>query len=684
MRRYWAMGYWAIVLAAAMVIPVVAAQRTVLLEGFTQWNCGYCAGWNPQERQVVEAMGNDTVVVIKTHVWWPGANNDPFYLWNTTEAAARTNYYGVADHGVPYGFLNGRTVVQQNTAWLRNTIRSLRAVPAPCSISFEGGVACATSPTAVQFSGTITASDSALTGTQLYVVLISNLVTASGAGNGETQFPCVFRDMWPNTSGQTISVARGGTYNFSGTLNKDASWDATGLSVVVFIQDYSTRWVHQAAIFPVRPVWGMETSSDDPREIAMQPYDQADYLILLKNVSCHEDVYTVRLSGYTADGWTRTVESPGIPASSDSIQVPLGLNGQGWLQVRFQANNHTGMMITNVTAVSGGDPAVQMTETFRVLATPSVLIVDKDGGTDYGNVENYILDALPTAIEPTRSYGVWDVELSNLSADVFSGSNLVIWFSGANAPGQSVSFSEQSMLADFMDAGGAVLLTGQNIPYDLRTSTFMPNYLHCRFQFVYTQAQTVSGVDGDPISDGLECSIHGGTGADDQYRPSAMTPNDEMATINWEYTGSEYHAGVRVEGANYRAVLMGFGLEAIADEADRDTVLARSVRWLFAGSAVEPSPGTAPRKYALGAAYPNPFNPVTTIPYTLAERAQVNLKIFDILGRETAVLVSGRQDAGDHVVHWDASRLPSGLYFCRLDAAGAKAYHATQKLMLLK
>jgi hypothetical protein len=629
-------------------------------------------------------MGHDTVVVIKFHGWWPGANNDPFYLWNVPENGARIRYYGVAAIGVPYGLINGRTVLQQSASWLRSTIRTQRNIPAPCTISFDGGVACATSPTAVEFSGTITASDSALSNTRLFAALVSNLVTVSGGSNGETEFPNALRDMWPDTLGRTISVGLGQSYNFSGTLNMAANWNATDLSVVVFIQDYASKWMHQAAIFPVRPMWGMEVTCDDPRQISMYPTDQADYLILLKNVSCNDDVFNVRLSGEMADGWTRSVESSGIPAHSDSIQVPLAQGGEAWLQVRFNPNGNSGMAITHVTAASGGNPAVQEVETFRALANPSVLLVDDDGGASYGNVENFIVNALPEAISPTRSYGVWDVTLDNVPEELFATPDLVIWFSGGNAAGQSVSLLEQGMLADLLDRGGALLLTGQNMPYDLRTSPFLPNYLHCRFQFVYPQAQTVSGVAGDPISDGLDFSIHGGSGADNQTRPSAMIPNDEMATIMWEYAGSQYHAGARVQGPNYRAALLGFGLEAIDNEADRDSVLARTVRWLIEGAAAEPRPEIAPRRFALESAYPNPFNPVTTIPYALAERSEFSLRIFDVLGREVTVLASGVRDAGEYQVHWNASGLPSGLYFCRLDAAGGTAYHATRKLMLLK
>jgi hypothetical protein len=89
----------------------------------------------------------------------------------------------------------------------------------------------------------------------------------------------------------------------------------------------------------------------------------------------------------------------------------------------------------------------------------------------------------------------------------------------------------------------------------------------------------------------------------------------------------------------------------------------------------------APGQFALEQNYPNPFNPSTSIKYSLAERSQVSLKIFDILGNEIATLVNADQEIGSYEVSFDASSLSSGLYFYTLKAGD---FTSTKKMMLLK
>jgi hypothetical protein len=88
-----------------------------------------------------------------------------------------------------------------------------------------------------------------------------------------------------------------------------------------------------------------------------------------------------------------------------------------------------------------------------------------------------------------------------------------------------------------------------------------------------------------------------------------------------------------------------------------------------------------PENFNLGQNYPNPFNPVTKITFALPKNGDVSLKVFDVLGREIAVLVDKFVNAGSYTVNFDASRLSSGVYFYRITSG---EFSDTKKLMLVK
>ncbi len=74
------------------------------------------------------------------------------------------------------------------------------------------------------------------------------------------------------------------------------------------------------------------------------------------------------------------------------------------------------------------------------------------------------------------------------------------------------------------------------------------------------------------------------------------------------------------------------------------------------------------REYVLKQNYPNPFNPSTTVLLSLPERSTLSLRVFDLLGKEVEMLAEGTYDGGVHRFLWNASHLPSGVYFCRMQA----------------
>ena len=88
-----------------------------------------------------------------------------------------------------------------------------------------------------------------------------------------------------------------------------------------------------------------------------------------------------------------------------------------------------------------------------------------------------------------------------------------------------------------------------------------------------------------------------------------------------------------------------------------------------------------PTIFALSQNYPNPFNPSTSLSYQLPTETVVTLKVYDVLGKEVAVLVNERKEAGSHRIEFDGSRCASGMYFYRLTAG---SFVATKSMMLVK
>jgi hypothetical protein len=86
-------------------------------------------------------------------------------------------------------------------------------------------------------------------------------------------------------------------------------------------------------------------------------------------------------------------------------------------------------------------------------------------------------------------------------------------------------------------------------------------------------------------------------------------------------------------------------------------------------------------EYKLQQNYPNPFNPVTNIVYQIPKNGLVQLKVYDLLGREVAVLVNEVKPAGKFEVEFNASNLPSGLYIYSLKAEN---FISNRKMIVLK
>jgi hypothetical protein len=175
------------------------------------------------------------------------------------------------------------------------------------------------------------------------------------------------------------------------------------------------------------------------------------------------------------------------------------------------------------------------------------------------------------------------------------------------------------------------------------------------------------------------------------YVDSVLQSDNYAKQISgWNGSGTEpatYYTALWTKAGGFTIARMQHAVDAFAN------LLYTS--WVSAGQ--PPLPKTTgvgsiagiANQFKLDDAYPNPFNPATTIRFNLQNPGKVTLKIFNSAGQELTVLVEEYLDAGSHSVRWNAANFPSGTYFYRLQArqtSGEQAaeFSETKKMTLLK
>jgi hypothetical protein len=93
------------------------------------------------------------------------------------------------------------------------------------------------------------------------------------------------------------------------------------------------------------------------------------------------------------------------------------------------------------------------------------------------------------------------------------------------------------------------------------------------------------------------------------------------------------------------------------------------------------SPEPIPGRYNLSYNYPNPFNPATTINFSIPTSEFISVKVYDINGTELITLISETLSIGEHSVEWDGADYPSGIYIARISSGN---YFQTRKMLLVK
>ncbi|MBI2429298.1 MAG: T9SS type A sorting domain-containing protein [Ignavibacteriales bacterium] len=136
-------------------------------------------------------------------------------------------------------------------------------------------------------------------------------------------------------------------------------------------------------------------------------------------------------------------------------------------------------------------------------------------------------------------------------------------------------------------------------------------------------------------------------------------------------------------GAGNTNIGLRFRLKADGTDESKDGAYIDNIEILTNNFTVN-VPGEnkiSPNVYALGQNYPNPFNPVTTIQYEIAASSHVTIKIYDIVGRQVAVVVNELKKPGAYKIIFDATRIASGVYYYKLSAG---SFTDIKKMVVVK
>jgi uncharacterized repeat protein (TIGR01451 family) len=182
--------------------------------------------------------------------------------------------------------------------------------------------------------------------------------------------------------------------------------------------------------------------------------------------------------------------------------------------------------------------------------------------------------------------------------------------------------------------------------------------------FVTKEARAIAFAQPNPGTTLLDYSLYTavwGAGIFKLEGDRFYTTWDAVLLKNMDTSALLIHDGQLIVGTNGQGMFeIDIAASAVANETDSSEI---------------------PDGFVLQQNYPNPFNPTTSISFELPEASAVRLSVFDVLGREVAVLVDGKMTAGSHAVGFDAMGLQSGMYLYRLETA---THVLTNSMVLMK
>jgi hypothetical protein len=585
-------------------------------------------------------------------------------LGNAT-STSRITYYGVTAY--PNAFFDGRISIPGGNSVIATGLPYRSAIESELdnptffkltinSVSFTG-------PTgSIDMNVEVMEDVPSITGMYLRIVLAEDNVTYLS----ET-YQDVCRGSVPDipitvsTLGQNQHVVQ--------SFAIDPGWVSANMHLLAFVQQNLDKAVYASITSKPKPTNSLRYyalgnrikvgPASPPTAFTFQPFR-------VYNTGTATDHYTISVAFQGPVDWTCILCDPHGLCYGPVYETDLDPGEYVDLVVDLWPHSSGYGIATVALTQNNIAPGHQRTIKYEYLSNDlEVLVMDDDGGQNY---ESYYADALSHF---GHSFGVWDRDLQVPTLDEIFMYPIIVWSLGASTP--TLDASDRASLGTYLDAGGRVMVSGQDLAYEMNSLggaayTWYRQYLQASYSADNSSDFTLDGVPGDPISTGLDLTIQGGTGANDQTSPDVIEPYGGFATPLFLYDATRKGA-IKADNGNSKVVNFAFGFEAIDNADDRRVTLHRIIRW-FENLQSAPD-GGAPVFAGALSAFPSVVRSSSTVRFTLPVSGPASLQVFSTEGRLVRTLASGELAAGPHALSWDGTdahgaRLPAGVYCYRL------------------
>ncbi|MGD9546426.1 MAG: FlgD immunoglobulin-like domain containing protein [Candidatus Krumholzibacteriia bacterium] len=401
---------------------------------------------------------------------------------------------------------------------------------------------------------------------------------------------------------------------------------------------------------------------------------------LVRNTGTAADTCTLNIVKSVPPGWITSLCEGATCYNEHVVEITFTLapGEETNVDLDVQVETVAGCGSVTMTVTSGVDPGWSAALDFHVGTSGlDLLLVTGDEGTT-GYYEAALAGSgLSHATWPRQVAG----SLANAEISLFP---RVVWFAGEGSPG--LDDTDRAVLAYYLQHGGALFLSGRDLAYEAcdPASPFHGAMAASWFSIVLGSGyvgdgapyQSAVGPAGDPVTGGLACGLQGGDGSGSNTDCDRLTA-EAGGTVSLTYEDGT-PAAVRSTYGLGRSFFCAFDLAGVSTAAERAALLQAFLDWVGGPS---PAPeGIPDAGRARVAAFPNPFNPRTTLRLDAgADQAiPVAVDIHDVRGRLVRKLFRGLLPPGGRSLVWegvdDSGRpAPAGLYFVVMTAPDGPA-----------